>query len=254
MNRERDTRALVIAGGFGTRIGLDGPKGLIKVGETTIVGRMMEEVLQIPRVKKLAITTNAKFHPQYAAWLAEQPFRNRILLLNNHVQTNEGRLGAIGDIIYALQELGWQDSNLLIMPSDTLYEFKIKEFLQFAQTLNPLGLVTVACKMDRARIARRQGCVITDGIRVTNFVEKPEEPPSDLAVIPFYYYPKKYIPELQEYQQKGGSLDAPSSIISWFIEKKLPVYAFETDEYYLDVGTRPDLLKIQDPSKLCIAI
>jgi len=245
MGTERNTAGLVIAAGFGTRIGLDGPKGLIKIGRSTIIGTMMEEIVTVPNISRLAIATNAKFHPQYAAWLAEQPFRDRILLLNNHAQTNEGRLGAIGDIIYALQELGWQDLNLLVMPSDTLYGFKIEEFLQFAQRLNPPGLVTVVNRMDKARIAGRLGCITTNGTRVINFIEKPAEPPSDLAIVPFYYYPKECVAEFKKYKKAGGNLDAPSSIIAWFLKKKFPVYAFETEEPTLDVGTQRDMQEAQ---------
>lgn len=241
-----EANALFLAAGFGNRMKgyLQGkPKGLLELdgsGGDTIVGRLMEEISGLPKIERIAMITNDHFYDPYRIWLDEQSYTRRVRLINNGRKTNEDRRGAIGDLIFALDELGWIDSDVLVLPSDTLYGFQIKEYLEFAQRQSPVGLTTVVRRMDKKIIANRLGCAIMDGDRMTAFVEKPEKPQSDFAIIPFYYYPQALLGKIREYREAGGNLDAPSSIISWFIDQKIPVYGFRTEGVTLDVGTPED--------------
>lgn len=236
-------KALCIAGGFGTRLeaaGLEIPKGLIESGDTTILGRMLADIKGCNGIESLAMVTNAKFYQVYKDWLERNGYLGKLTLLNNGVMDSEARLGAIGDIIYALNNLEWwKNTDLLVMPSDTLYKFKIQEFMDFAK--DKKGLVTVVNELSKEVIANRLGCAGIDGNRIVNFEEKPADPKYSYAIVPFYFYSENVLNNLIKYKEDGGKLDAPSSIISWFVTNHIPVYAFKVKSETLDVGMPVDI-------------
>ncbi|MEP7167233.1 MAG: sugar phosphate nucleotidyltransferase [Candidatus Woesebacteria bacterium] len=233
-------QALILAAGFGTRLKEFGetlPKGLIPTGNSTLLGKVMSELQNIP----VTLITNAKFYPQYAEWIDKES--KALVLVNDKATDPDNRLGALGDLLFALEStIGWND-DLLVIPSDTYYEFSIQDFIAFAQAKN--SFATVVRKMDTTLIAGRLGCAVVEGEYITSFVEKPQIPPSDLAAIPFYYYPKAVLARLPEYKQEGGNMDAPGSIIPWFLSKQIPVVAYLTQGQTLDVGTMSDVERLQ---------
>ena len=57
---------IVIAAGYATRLGeltRNFPKPLLKIGQSTILGRMLDDIDQIPDIDEHIIITNHKFAP-----------------------------------------------------------------------------------------------------------------------------------------------------------------------------------------------
>jgi len=246
MKRERKKfKALILAGGFGIRLkrmSENLPKGLIPCGETTIIGRIIKDLQQTPGVHKTGLISNDKFYHQYQAWLKKEGLDSKIKLINNEVKLPEKRLGAIGDLLLALDTLSWWNNHILVLPSDTLYSFRVNDLLRFF--FKHQGMVTVVRKFkDKSEIANRLGCAILQGKRIVKFVEKPTNPPSFYGAIPFYVYPVNILPMIRKYQEEDQSLDTPGAIIPWLIRKEVPVYAFITDQPTLDIGKPEDLTK-----------
>jgi NDP-sugar pyrophosphorylase family protein len=229
---------LILAAGFGTRLKAYGqalPKGLIPVGSTTLLGKVTREL----DGHQIAIVTNGRFFSVYQEWIKENNLTPKVTLISDEAVDPESRLGAIGDIVFGLESLSWSDADLLVVPSDTYYEFSIQDFIAFATAKQ--GFTTVVRRMDVDQIAGRLGCAIVADERITDFVEKPTVPPSDLAAIPFYYYPKDILSLIPEYVKSGGNMDAPGNIIPWLLSKYIPVYAYVTEGKTLDVGTVEDV-------------
>lgn len=236
---------IILAAGFGTRLkgaGLHIPKGLISYKKTTILGKMVKDLLKADSFKKIILVSNSKFYPQYQKWVKENKLTKKVQIINNHVNEPEKRLGAIGDLIYAIDKMKLRD-DILVLPSDTLYKFKIKDFLEFASKHH--GLSTAFRYVKNTNIIKgRFGCAEIKENLVVSFEEKPAKPKGHYLAIPFYYYPKKSLRYLRMYKNDGGSLDAPGSIISWFIENKIPVNGFITNNPTLDIGTPKELKQV----------
>ena len=65
-------KCIVIAAGYATRLGeltKNFPKPLLKIGENTILGRMLDDIDQIPEVDEHIIITNHKFAPIFEEWV-----------------------------------------------------------------------------------------------------------------------------------------------------------------------------------------
>ena len=65
---------IVIAAGYATRLGeltKNFPKPLLKIGENTILGRMLDDIDRIPEIDEHVIITNHRFAPLFERWKRE---------------------------------------------------------------------------------------------------------------------------------------------------------------------------------------
>lgn len=240
-------RVLLLAAGFGTRLGSFGestPKGLIQAGPTTLLGKAVIDVFRLdPKPDDVALITNERFVEAYGRWLVDKGYAQRVQFFSDGALDPTSRIGAIGDILLAIEHFGWEDDDLLVVPSDTYYTFSLKSFVDFARRHD--GLSTIFRELPKATIADRLGCGVLNGERLIDFVEKPHDPPSGFAAIPFYYYPQSYLRLIRDYKSSGGTMDAPGSLVPWLLGKQKSVFAYITDGETLDVGTPGDMEKLQ---------
>ena len=71
---------IVIAAGYATRLGeltRNFPKPLLKIGERTILGRMLDDIDRIPDIDEHIIVTNHRFAPIFEDWAVEQYYNNK---------------------------------------------------------------------------------------------------------------------------------------------------------------------------------
>jgi glucose-1-phosphate thymidylyltransferase len=234
---------VILGGGFGARLNANVPKGLIQYQDTTLYGRVVKDLQHADCFNLISLITNAKFFDQYQNYHQQNLDDLKINLISDGVSNNDQRKGALGDLIVALdQTQGWH-TDTLVLPTDTYYSFVLRDFIDFY--FQQQTFVTVVRQMEPAQIANRLGCATLNNTQIVDFVEKPARPASAYAAIPFYIYPVRTLEQLRQYQQSGGNLDAPGSIIPWLIQHDGPVHAFITTENTFDVGTQADLKTLE---------
>ena len=102
-------KTVVIAAGYATRLGeltRNFPKPLLKIGNNTILGRMLDDIDQIPEIDEHIIVTNHKFAKIFADWAAEQHYSKPITIVDDGTSTNDTRLGAVCDLLMAINGEG----------------------------------------------------------------------------------------------------------------------------------------------------
>jgi len=102
----------VIAAGYATRLGeltKNYPKPLLKIGNNTILGRMLDDIDQIPEIDEHIIVTNHKFAHIFEEWRNDRLSvpsgsiaRKPITIIDDGTETNDTRLGAVCDLIMAI--------------------------------------------------------------------------------------------------------------------------------------------------------
>lgn len=228
--------AIILAAGFSTRLyplTKDVPKGLLQMGKKQIASYAVDNLVHNPDISKIYLVTSSCFSKQYREWINAN-YKGRISFIENGVTCMDEKLGAIGDLLYAVGKEKINE-DLLVVPSDTLVSLDIRDLISFFKMYN--GITTAVYETDdKDKIANRLGCAVLDGVRITKFVEKPANPPSLFMGVPYYLFPKHTLHLIEDYRKDGGSLDSPGSIISWLIGKT-PVYAFRVNGFYYDVGT-----------------
>lgn len=230
-------KAIILAGGFSTRlypITKNFPKGLLNMGNKTILDYTLTKIVAEKAVEEIAIVTNSLYQSHFTSWLKKSYPGKKILLIDNQVKTLEERKGAIADLVFTLEKTGWQD-DLLVCASDTLTSLSIKKFIDYFRKKKETVNAVFKAK-NKAEIACKLGCALLKADRLISFTEKPDKPKSLFMSIPFYIFPKKSLTLIKEYFQLGQNLDSPGSILTWLLQKT-PVYCYKVKGYYWDVGT-----------------
>ena len=77
---------IVIAAGYATRLGeltRNFPKPLLKIGESTILGRMLDDLDAIPEIDEHIIITNHKFAPIFEEWAAGLSYTKPVTIVDD---------------------------------------------------------------------------------------------------------------------------------------------------------------------------
>ena len=128
-------KTVVIAAGYATRLGeltRNFPKPLLKIGERTILGRLLDDIDPISDIDEHIIITNHRFAPVFEQWAREQAYTKPIRIVDDGTSSNETRLGAVGDLLYAMEQLALDD-DLLVVAADNLLFFHFQSFVDFAK-------------------------------------------------------------------------------------------------------------------------
>lgn len=138
------------------------------------------------------------------------------------------------------QNIDYMDSYnpeyILILSGDHIYKMDYEVMLDFHKQNN--AEVTIAAMPVPKEEAKRFGIVITDEKRqIIDFEEKPENPRSNLASMGIYIFNWKTLKEALIAMSEQPALDFGKHIIPYCHEKGLPLYAYEYNGYWKDVGT-----------------
>jgi glucose-1-phosphate thymidylyltransferase len=156
-------------------------------------------------------------------------------LIDDLTKSNQARLGAIGDINFAVKKLKLRD-DLLVVGGDNLFSGSLKRFFNFSTRIYPavsIGLYRLKQKRD----ASRYGVVKLDRQeKVVDFEEKPSHPKSCLVAMCLYYIPKEHLTLINEYiRNKKIRTDATGSYIAW-LKEKVDVYGYVFNGSWFDIG------------------
>ena len=125
---------------------------------------------------------------------------------------------------------------VLILSGDHIYKMDYEVMLDFHKTNN--AEVTIAVMPVPMEEASRFGIMITDeNRRIIDFEEKPEHPRSNLASMGIYIFNWKTLKEALLNMADQPALDFGKHVIPYCHEKGAPLYAYEFNGYWKDVGT-----------------
>lgn len=228
---------IVVAAGYATRLGeltKNFPKPLLKIGENTILGRMLDDIDTIDDIDEHIIITNHRFAPIFGQWASEQHYAKPITIIDDGTATNETRLGAVCDLLLAMERLNIND-DILVVAADNLLFFSFAEFIDFAKAK---GTSCIMCheQPDIDKL-RRTGVVELDGdMRVLGMEEKPAEPKSLWAVPPFYIYRREDLELVRHAVENGCGKDAPGNLAHYMVSRTT-MHAWPMSAGRFDIGS-----------------
>ena len=228
---------IVIAAGYATRLGeltKNFPKPLLKIGDNTILGRMLDDIDMIPEIDEHIIITNHKFAHIFEQWKLGTAYQKPITIIDDGTETNDTRLGAVCDLLFAIEKLGIDD-DMLVVAADNLLFFSFKEFVDFA---NEKGTSCIMChEQPSIEKLQRTGVVALDeNNRVMNMEEKPEHPKSHWAVPPFYIYKKHDLELIRHSVENGCGKDAPGNLAHYMVDRTT-IHAWPMSAGRFDIGS-----------------
>ena len=304
-------KCVVIAAGYATRLGeltKNFPKPLLKIGENTILGRMLDDIDRIPEIDEHIIITNHKFAPIFEEWVKTNTnnkantdltditdekantddktntdltditdekantddktntdltditdekantditdnadnnksvqsessvvrYKKAITIVDDGTETNETRLGAVCDLLYAMDKLHIDD-DLLVVAADNLLFFSFQEFVDFAKEKQTSCIM--CHEQPSIEKLQRTGVVELDANnKVLGMEEKPQVPKSHWAVPPFYIYLKKDLDLVRHSVENGCGKDAPGNLAHYMVEHTT-MHAWPMSAGRFDIGS-----------------
>lgn len=228
---------IVIAAGYATRLGeltKNFPKPLLKIGESTILGRMLDDIDTIPEIDEHVIITNHKFAHIFEDWAREQHYQKKITIVDDGTESNDTRLGAVCDLLYAIDKLQIDD-DMLVVAADNILFFSFQEFVDFAKSKQTSCIM--CHEQPSIEKLQRTGVVVLDANnRVLNMEEKPPQPKSTWAVPPFYIYLKKDMPLVKSSVANGCGNDAPGNLAHYMVDNTT-MHAWPMSAGRFDIGS-----------------
>ncbi|MCR5159346.1 MAG: NTP transferase domain-containing protein [Prevotella sp.] len=229
---------IVIAAGYATRLGeltRNFPKPLLKIGKNTILGRMLDDIDGIADIDEHIIITNHRFAHIFEEWKNENhSWTKPVTIVDDGTETNETRLGAVCDLLFAMEKRRIDD-DLLVVAADNLLFFSFQEFVDFAKEK---GTSCIMCH-EQPEVAKlqRTGVVELDADhRVLGMEEKPQVPKSHWAVPPFYIYLRKDLDLVRHSVENGCGKDAPGNLAHFMVEHTT-MHAWPMTAGRFDIGS-----------------
>ena len=235
--KKKNMKCVVIAAGYATRLGeltKNFPKPLLKIGENTILGRMLDDIDRIPEIDEHIIITNHKFAPIFEEWKAGLDYQKPITIMDDGTSTNETRLGAVCDLLFTMERLNLDD-DMLVVAADNLLFFSFQEFVDFAKEKQTSCIM--CHEQPSIEKLQRTGVVeLDEDMKVLGMEEKPEMPKSHWAVPPFYIYLKKDLDLVRHSVENGCGKDAPGNLAHYMVEHTT-MHAWPMSAGRFDIGS-----------------
>ena len=246
---------VVLAAGYATRLGeltKNFPKPLLKIGNSTILGRMLDDIDNIDDITEHVIVTNHRFTPIFEEWIKTPSgspclggrlvgvggrYKKPITIIDDGSTTNDNRLGAVCDLLLVLNNPPKQGEKegVLVVAADNLLFFSFQEFVDFARAK---GTSCIMChEQPSIEKLQRTGVVELDANnKVLGMEEKPQVPKSHWAVPPFYIYLKKDLDLVRHSVENGCGKDAPGNLAHYMVEHTT-MHAWPMSAGRFDIGS-----------------
>ena len=233
-------KAIILAAGYAVRLyplTKEYPKPLLCIGKRPIINYIIDQLEKIEEIDEIFVVTNSKFISRFRKWRKEFHWGKKISLLDDLTKSPDDRLGAIGDMNFAIEKKRLND-DVLVIGGDNLFDGNLSDFLFFAKTHKSKPVIG-AFDIKILGEAKKYGVIKLDKEnKVIDFKEKPESPRTTLVAMCVYFFPKAKLGLIQQYLKKNANKrDATGFYIDW-LRKKEPVYGFIFARRWFDIGQR----------------
>ena len=240
-------KALILAAGYATRLyplTLNIPKALLPVKGTPIIDFIIQEIETIDPVNEIIVLSNSKFFQQFKTWRKEKQKTSSIpiTIINDGTTCDDDKLGAIGDMWFAIEALHI-DEDIVVIAGDNLFTYRLRDsydaFIKCGRDMVLAKQIPILTELQRMAVG-----VLNEENIIIDMEEKPKNPKSDIAFFATYFYKKETIPFIRQYLDEGNTPDAPGHFPAWLYTKK-PVQAYLFDGECIDIGTPESYEEVQ---------
>ena len=244
------TRAVILAGGAGTRLGVltakrtkpavpfAGKYRIIDFALSNCVNSNLFDVMIIAQYRPHSLIQHIGAG---GPWDLARDFTGGVRIYTPFKARASGWFVGTADAVQQNFNFIKHDDpdQLLILSGDHIYNMDYDAMIQF-HIQNNADLTMAAIEVP-IEDASRFGIVGVDkDQRVTAFVEKPADPPSNFANMGVYIFRTSVLDKLlwEDHLTQDSSHDFGKNIIPRMVESGMNVFAFPYKGYWVDVGTK----------------
>jgi glucose-1-phosphate thymidylyltransferase len=214
---------------------LDQPKHLLDIAGRPMLAHLLDRLAE-GGVESGVLVTNHRFIDKFEEFTSSHSCPIGLTLLDDMTESNQTRLGSIGDLQFGLQQANVTD-DFLVVNGDNLFTFSMRPMMEtFQQRGNSIVLYDVGS----LEVASLMGQAICDSDgRVTDFVEKPEHPSTTMISAGIYLFQAQVRELVDRYLVEGHSPDRSGDFVKW-LHREVPVYGHEIsagEGVWFDIGS-----------------
>jgi len=244
------TRAVILAGGEGSRLGIltakrakpavafAGKYRIIDFPLSNCVNSGITDVMILGQYRPQSLIEHVG---SGAPWDLNRDFSGGVKILTPYKARNDSDWYA-GTADAVQQNFGFIKKDMpdlvLILSGDHIYTMDYEPMIAFH--MDQSADLTIATLRVPIEEASRFGIVHTNSrYRVTGFLEKPAAPPTNLANMGVYLFNRELLDNIlwEDHFLEQSSHDFGKDILPRLIKSKARVFAFPYTGYWMDVGT-----------------
>ena len=220
-------KAVIMAGGEGTRLRpltCDIPKPMARLCGRPVLEYILD-LLDHHGIQDAALTM------RYLPTVITNHFDEQYKGLHLEFVEEDQPLGTAGCVRNAMKIENFDQEDILVISGDALTDIDLTAAYAFHKKSGAMVTIVVT----RVNDPREYGLVDFDANgRVTGFVEKPgwAQAVTDFANTGIYLLS----PEVQQYIPENTSFDFSKDLFPILLKNGCPIYAYETDAYWCDIG------------------
>ena len=210
--------SIILAGGFAKRmwpLTKDAPRQLLDVGGKPMLQHVIESLENVAP-ERIIISVNSFFATQFQNFINDYGGSMNLQLHVEPSMSEEEKPGALGALHSLFKE--WKIKGpAFIAGGDNLSDFDLSRMVSVSRNTGKdvIGLYDVK----DVELAKLYGIARTDGDCITDFVEKPSEPPSTLAATAYWLLSDSGISHFFDYIESGGDRDAMGNFLAWNVKR-----------------------------------
>ncbi len=228
-------KAILLGAGFATRLyplTKDRPKPLLPMAGKPLIEHTMARLAGIKELDHIYVVSNHRFAGRYRNWLDTYRGPKKIELLDDGTMSPEDRLGAVGDLQFAIERARIAD-DLMVVAGDNLLQFDIRDLVTFFKNKGAtIGLKEMGSPEEVRRFSVVQ--LDADG-KIIEFEEKPTNPKGTLISIGVYLFPRALLGRVKEYLDAGHNPDAPGYYVEWLCRRE-NLYGYVMQGPWFDIA------------------
>jgi len=245
----KKTRAVILAGGEGTRLGVLTSKrtkpavpfgGKYRIIDFVLSNCVNSNLFDVMIVAQYRPHSLIEHIGAGGPWDLARDFTGGVRIYTPYKARASGWFSGTADAVQ--QNFGFikhdHPDKLLILSGDHIYNMDYSAMIHFHQENEAdVTLATIEVPIEEAS---RFGIVgVNSDHRVNSFVEKPENPPSNLVNMGVYIFNTALLDELlwEDHLDQKSSHDFGKDILPKMVENNMRVFAFPYSGYWVDVGT-----------------
>ncbi|MDI6655038.1 MAG: NDP-sugar synthase, partial [Candidatus Hydrothermarchaeota archaeon] len=240
---------IATVGGEGTRLfplTLKQPKPLVSLCGRAIVDRIFETLATQGCREFILASKGAENTNRLKEYFKEgRGFSDRLKLHPKAIfryQPNYDDAGNADAVRFCMEYYNIK-GDILVVSGDNVIDIDLRNLMEYHRKKKSLLTVGIKELGDGEDISQYGVAELRDESRIKRFVEKPKpaEAPSRLINTSIYVFS----PEIRKvFQEMGGEVrDIGQNVIPYLTERGYPVYGYEVEGYWADIGTPGSFLK-----------